>query len=263
MRYLFIPALIMFFILPNLQAGNFVDMASKSGDRDFKMFMEPNRIKIDVYGQENNGKMTIIFNKKTQTAKMLNHSKKMYIEMDRASMKKMSATMNSVMGKLEQQMAKMTPEMRKMMKEKMGHMLPKKNIATPVKVKKVKSGVKVGKFSTNYLKATKGKKLLSEFWTASISELKLEQDSFAILHTMGAFFEEMSSSFGNRNDTAAASFQTWKNIKGLPIKVINYEKNKKTELNLREAKIQKFSEATFSVPEGYTKQGMPGGAMLK
>lgn len=86
---------------------------------------------------------------------------------------------------------------------------------------------------------------------------------FEVFAGMGAALESMNMPMMNRGDSPAQALEdytTLARVQGLPsgrvIRVVNPEEN--TTITLQSAEAGPFGAETWSAPEGYTKQQMPG-----
>jgi len=247
-------------ILPiNLFAGAYIKLETVGKNKNINMYLENNKLKIEM--KEPGRSNSVIYRKDQKIINVVDYQKKSYVELSEDQIKSVGKMISPMMAQLKEMMKKMPPAQRKMMEKRMGGMMAFGDKKKPkISLKKVASGVKVGKYKTDHYKVFKGKKVISEFWSAKYKVLGLRKSDLNILKEMNAFFKpltDMASQYGGQMNKNGLNFQQWTKLNGFPVKTFDHESNEVTLLKI--AKRQSHKSKTFNVPEGFKINRMPKG----
>jgi len=256
--------IILFFsFIPDAFAGAYFKINTKgvNDNGTTQIYIDQARMKIDV--KNRNG---FIYDKGTQLITIISDKKREYWQMNKQEIQKTAKKVQVFADKMKKQIAKMSPQHRKMMLEMMSGKVsdPSKSPAKEKKftLKKIKSGVKVGKWSTtqyaSYLDGVKKSDLYFTGW----KKLGLKKDPTALAMELS---RTLSTLFGNapamrKTPQKHAMFNQAENwLKhGIPIKIVNFRNGKVTKTSIvTEVKNSNFSAKTFVPPKGYAKKKNP------
>ena len=183
-------------------------------------------------------------------------------------MKKMAKQISGIMSQMKAQLANMPPQQRKMMEDMLKKKMPQLNKQVAPKkyvFKKMKSGVKVGKWSTTQYSSTLNGKKQSEFFVSNWRALGLTEDPKPVAIELSKTMEEMLSSLKSSvkhlggDNSMVSGAKEWMKY-GIPVKVISFKNGKATGVNLlKEVKNISHKKGTFLPPKGYSKQKEPNG----
>lgn len=233
------------------RAGDLLTYKKDEGKDGFLLYLDKSQMRVDVVkGSEPVGQ-SVLFSKDRQEAVILNHKKKEAIMIDDKTIAKIAEMSKKTM----EMMKSLPPEMQKMMKEKMGMAMKQNSAKGAVEIKKTASGVMIGKWKTTQFEILKQGKKESDVWSAPLTELGLDKNSFDILKDMGAFYGKIAKDLpmgmqGNM-EVDVSSFQK---LEGVPVKAASHFGSKDHSFQLETVESKKFSATDFAVPADYQKK---------
>lgn len=250
-------------VISNFAHASTGDLLSfKKIDKDpgyIKVYLQANRLKVDVMDSGNTAKNTVVYNKDANTITILDHAKKKFSVMDKEKMKAMSEKMGAAAAKMKEMLAKMPPEMQEMMKKKMAAMTSSPDADLPVEVKKMGSSEKVGRWSASHYSLLRGGKEVSELWSVPAKDIGVDKDNFEVLKSMRDLFADMGNQMkgmfgsGSPHQAQLLGFQK---IEGVPVKTVSKSGKIERGLLLENAEKKSLSDSDFSVPAGYEENKM-------
>ena len=202
-----------------------------------------------------------VFDATTQTARMINITKKTYTEMTKSDLDQTKNQMNSAMAQMQEQMKNMPPDQRAMMEQMMrGRGMPGMPgmAAAPPKVEYKQTGTdKVGQWTcTKYEGSVAGQKT-TEVCTVDPKEFGLTPADFAVARQLSEFMASMlpqSTDSPFVNGTAQDQ-----GFNGVPVRRTSYRNGSvESVTEITEVRKQAFPAATFAAPAGFRKEATPG-----
>jgi uncharacterized protein DUF4412 len=194
------------------------------------------------------------------TITILDDKRKQYREMDKESIKKMSAKANDAMAMMNERMKNMTPEQRAQMEKMMGKHIPGglTNDGKP----DVWDAKDVGKSDTvegrkcQLWTLSRNGALLEELCVVPYKSLPGTEDLEKAFKAMADAFADLAAAMPNADSAVKARA----NIQGYPIRTRSYNAEGKfrgTETVLTKWSVESIPASAFQVPAGYKKAEMP------
>lgn len=237
-------------------AGDLLTFKKLENESGFvRVYLEPTKMKVDLSDNGKDVKNTIFYEKAKEEATLIDHSKKQFTVFNRQTLERMGGAMN----KMKEAMANMPPQMQKMLREKMGAAQAATPLP-PVRVKKMGSGEKVGKWKATRYEISQGKKAVSDTWTVPLQEVGVDKENFAIVKSMSESFGEIAKDFqsmmGAESAGPQAQLQSIGKIEGFPVKTVNRSKKSDSGFLLESAEKKTLSSSEFAVPSSYKEKSM-------
>ncbi len=188
---------------------------------------------------------------------ILNHREKEYQKITEEDIKEMKKSAEETREKMEEAMKNMPPAMREMARQRMEHKAPPE--PEKVQLKKVDSGVKVGKWTCDKYEAYRDGDKVSELWVTDIGALSEEDyDMLSRMSDFGEKVAETTKSLRPGSESGAVDQQRFFDQENFPVKSINYSKGRKVNESMLK-KIDKgdVPDSIFEAPEGYERQENP------
>jgi hypothetical protein len=216
------------------------------------------RTDIQVNGESN----AVVFDATADVVRMINLSKKSYIEMSRADLQQMQQQLTGVMAKMEAQLKNLPPEQRKMFEDMMKGRggLPGGAAAPPAPPRityKAAGNDKVGQWACTKYDGYNGAEKVSELCTVQPGAIGLSEADFAPMKQMAELMKTMvpdaAEQFAVNATVAEQGFA------GVPIRQVSFRNGKPANSSeLLEVRREAIPASVWEVPAGFTRQQMGG-----
>lgn len=226
---------------------------ASSGSGDTVMAIRDGMVRFTGTGADDAGQV-MLFDSTSGTLTQIDHKRRSYMVMDRASMEQMAQQTSEMMKQMEQQLANMPKEQREMMMRSMpelaGQMGAKKEPRTFEFEWTGGEGRYIGIPCRN-AKVTSSDGEVSNACIATRDDIGMSDADFEALASMFDTMTEFASRFSD--DTGMPDMRK---IGGFPIATTDPKSGSKSELTARSD--AKLDAELFKVPADYTRESMPG-----
>jgi hypothetical protein len=209
---------------------------------------------IRTESRSNGDESAFVFDGPKQTARMINISKKTYMEMTKADMEKIKQQMDAAMA----QMANLPAAQRAMMEQMMqGRGMPGMPAAAP-KVDYKQTGTdKVGQWTCTKYEGSAGGQKTTEVCTVDPKEFGLAPADFAVAQQLADFMKSMMPEVADRmfvNGTVQSQ-----GFAGVPVRRTTFRNGSvESTTETTEFRREAIAASTFDTPAGFKKESMPG-----
>ena len=244
------------------------DLKNPEGSGLAQMYVDGKNLKMDFTGATA-GSGGMIFRGADKTMLMIDNKRKQYVEMDEATITKLSNQMNQAMAQMNEALKNVPPAQRammeNMMKERMGALMPKAEEKIPTTLVKGTKNKTIAGYETQHFIQKRGNQITNEFWIADWEALKEGKDVMGAFEDMSAFLNKMMDTISqgpfNFMDSMMEDnmFQQVEELGGFPVSSINYENGTPSrESTLESTEAKDLAKSTFAAPKGYKKQRIDG-----
>ena len=133
------------------------------------MYVDGKNLKMDFTGATA-GSGGMIFRGADKTMLMIDNKRKQYVEMDEATITKLSNQMNQAMAQMNEALKNVPPAQRammeNMMKERMGALMPKAEEKIPTTLVKGTKNKTIAGYETQHFIQKRGNQITNELWIA-------------------------------------------------------------------------------------------------
>jgi hypothetical protein len=199
-----------------------------------------------------------VFDGPKQTARMINMTKKTYMEMTKAEMEGMKKQMEGAMAQMQQQLAAMPAAQRAMVEQMMqGRGMPGMPAAAPPKVDYKQTGTdKVGQWACTKYEGTVGGQKTTEICTVDPKEFGLTPADFAVAQQLADFLKTLLPEVADRmlvNGTAQSQ-----GFSGVPVRQTSFRNGAVESMTeTTEFRRETLPASTFETPAGFRKEAVP------
>jgi hypothetical protein len=180
---------------------------------------------------------------------MVDHEKKTYTEVTQQEAEQLGAQLAQAMAQMKKQMDAMPPERRAQMQEMMSRM----GAGAPTKPTFKKAGTAtVGKWTCDRYEGFEGEKKTSEVCTVDPKVLGFTQADFAVSQQKTEFFKKIVPQMATQMFSLGSVEQ--QGYSGVPVRSLFTVAGKEIVSEITEISRQSFTDASYAVPDGYTKQ---------
>jgi hypothetical protein len=222
--------------------------------------MDRNHVRTEV--QTNGEPTAFVFDGQADVIRMINLSRKSYMEMSRADAQQMQQQVAGMMAKMEAQLKNLPPEQRKMFEDMMkgrgglpgGAPTP---AAPPRITYKATGNDKVGRWDCAKYDGYNGAEKVTELCTVQPSAIGLNESDFAPMIQMAEFMKALvpdaAEQFAVNATVAEQGFA------GVPIRRVSFRNGKPADsIELLEVRREAIPASAWEVPAGFTRQQMGG-----
>jgi hypothetical protein len=210
--------------------------------------LENNRMKAESTG-ESGTKRVVMFDGTRKVLTMVDNDKKTYTEVTQQDAEQIGAQLSAAMDQLKKQMDMLPPERRAQMQEMMSRMGA--GPATKPTYKKAGTAT-VGKWTCERYEGFEGDKKTSEVCTVDPKVLGFATTDFAITQQLIDFMQKIVPQMAAQAFTLGSVEQ--QGFPGVPVRRTYTIAGKDIVSEITEVSRQSFSDASYAVPPGYTKQ---------
>lgn len=213
---------------------------------------------IRTESRSGSDEQAFVFDGPKQTARMINVTRKTYMEITKVDMEQMKKQLDGAMAQMQQQMQSMPPAQRAMIEQMMqGRGMPGMAPAPPKVDYKQTGSDKVGPWTcTKYEGSVAGQKT-TEVCTVDPKEFGLTPADFAVAQQLVEFMKTMMPEVADRmfvNGTAQAQ-----GFSGVPVRRTSFRNGAVESLTeTTEFRRESLPASTFETPAGFRKESMPG-----
>ena len=189
----------------------------------------------------------------------VNPQDKTYMELDRATMKRMADQINPALKQMQEQLAKMPPEQRAQVEKMMGGRMAGLMNDAPPEIRKTDRAGKAAGHACTFVEVRQGDVLTDEFCIVPASSLKGSEDLLAAARKMSDLMQDMFSGLDAPGLKDMASRQPdYDKLGGIPVLTRHFSDGKPVhETVLQSIRKETLPAATFDTPAGYTKKDLP------
>lgn len=220
------------------------------------MYVDGDKVRMQLYGEQNRAYM--IFRGDKDLIWVVDHHKKEYTEINKATIDQMGQTINTAMQQMMEQMDQLTPEQQKMMKEAMGNFaIPAKE---PQRFKSVGTKKQISGYPCTLYEVYRGDEKIREMWITSWGNIKNSKDIATAFTTMSTFFKRLMESF--HNDMLSKIFDNpytvLDQVDGFPVMNTEFENAKPVlETVFKKIDTKEYASDLFMPPKDFSKKKIP------
>ncbi len=248
-----------------------IEVKDKSGPEQkiekMTVLSEGKNVRMNMVDQRD-GKNSVIFNGDKRAMIVLDHSRKSYFVMDKATMKAMMGQLNAALGEMQNLLKDLPADQaamaEKMMKEKMGQNKSTKT-RTSTEVRKYDETKDHNGYEVVKFEVFKNDKKTREMWVTDWDNVDGGKDIAQAFTEMGLFFQEMMDEFSSANLPVDFTsqiddnmFNMMNELEGFPVVTKEFNRQGKVESasSLRSTKRVSLSASDFQPPADYKPQEM-------
>lgn len=221
--------------------------------------MDRNHVRTEV--QANGEANAFVFDGPADVLRMINLSRKSYVEMSRADMQRMQQQVSGMLAKMEAQLKNLPPERRKMFEDMMkgrGGLPGTPTPAAPPRITFKAAGTdKVGQWSCTKYDGYSGAEKVTELCTVQPSAIGLNDADFEAVKQLAEFVKTMTPAAVDQftlNATVAEQ-----GFAGVPIRRVSLRNGQPTDsTELVEVKREAIPASAWAVPAGFKREQMGG-----
>jgi hypothetical protein len=200
------------------------------------------------------GTNVFIFDGEAQVARVIDMSKKTYMEMDKASMQKMQQQMSAMMEQLKNMPPEQKAMMDKMMKGRGG--MPGMAPLAPITYRATGSD-KAGQWTCSKYEGLREQQRVTEICTVEPRVLGLAAADFEVATQMAEFMKSMLPP-QLMETFAVYGSQAQQGFSGYPIKTTSFSNGQVQSVSeLKEVRREAIPASAWQVPAGFKREGPP------
>jgi hypothetical protein len=188
----------------------------------------------------------------------VDHGRKSYTVMDRATLQNMAGTVDKAMKELEEKMASMSPEQRAMVEKMMGKSAPgSAKPKIPLQFKNTGKREKVGKYECALWQAEIEGQVRWQHCVVPFNQVQGGEEMLAVLKKMSTMMEDIIRSTNATwlTDAMDAGWEGIRSIDGYPVLTRSFDEGKpETETVYVSSQKTTIAAANFEPPAGYKQQ---------
>lgn len=214
--------------------------------------IEAHRMRVDAGGSQ-----VVIFDGEAQVMRMIDASKKTYMEITKADVDRLGTQMNAMMAQMQEQLKNLPPEQRAQIEAMMRGRGAGPAMTQPAKTEYRRAGSdRVGAWTCAKYDGFRDGKKVFELCTVSADAFGVTAADFQVAREMAAFASALAPAGVNSQDLFAIGDESTAGFSGIPVRSINVGPPQVTTV-IESVTRQRFADALFAVPEGYRKQTLP------
>jgi hypothetical protein len=213
---------------------------------------------IRVESRSSGDEAAFVFDGPKQIARLINVSKKTYMELTKADVDRMKAQMDAAMAQMQQQLRGLPPEQRAMVEQMMrGRGMANAAMAAPKVDYRQTGSDKVGQWTcTKYEGSVSGQKT-TEVCTVDPKDFGLTAADFEAARQLSEFLKTMMPQM--QDSAFVNGTPQGEGFSGVPVRRTSFRNGAvDTVTEVTETRRQAFPASTFEVPAGFRKEAMPG-----
>jgi hypothetical protein len=224
-----------------------------------KILLDQNRMRAETGGGD--GSQVVIFDGTQQVLRILDMNRKSYMELTKADAERLGSQMNAAMAEMQSRLQNLPPDQRARIEAMMRGRGMGAPAAEPAKPEYRKAGTgKVGSWTCDKYDGYENGKKTSEVCTVDPKTLGFTLDDFAVTRQMADFFQSIvPAQMRRQTNLFAIGDASKQGFAGVPVGGTMYDDsgNVTSTTEVTEVSRQTFTDATFAVPDGFTKRDMP------
>ena len=193
------------------------------------------------------------------TLYVINGRDKNYVELDRATIKQMAATLNPALKQLQERMAAMSPEQRAQIEAMLGGSLPDMKEAPVQEVRRTARSGKVGQYACDYVEVLEQSVVTDELCVAAPASLSGGEELMAAATRMSQLMQDIFKDLDAPwlKQSLDRQLQNYDKLGGVPIAAKHFDDGKAvSETTLKSIRKESVAENLFEVPAGYARRDM-------
>ena len=199
----------------------------------------------------------MVFDAAAQLIRIIDPEKKMYTEMTKADVDRLSGQMAGAMAQVQEQMKNLPPEQRERMEAMMRGRGSANAAPAQVKTEYRRGGTdKVGKWTCDKYDGYQKDQKVSEICTVNPAALGITLADFDITKQAARFFQQMAPQNAEQMFSVGGTDQ---GFSGVPVRSTISIGQRQITTELTDVTHKTFSDESYAVPTGFQKQAFPGG----
>ena len=193
------------------------------------------------------------------TLYVINGRDKNYVELDRATIKQMAATLNPALKQLQERMAAMSPEQRAQIEAILGGSLPDMKEAPVQEVRRTARSGKVGQYACDYVEVLEQSVVTDELCVAAPASLSGGEELMAAATRMSQLMQDIFKDLDAPwlKQSLDRQLQNYDKLGGVPVAAKHFDNGKAvSETTLKSIRKESLAENLFEVPAGYARRDM-------
>ena len=229
------------------------------GSQSTTSLVQMDKDHIRTESRSSGDESAFVYDGPKQTARMINISKKTYMEMTKSDMEGIKKQMDGAMAQMQQQLAGMPAAQRAMVEQMMqGRGMPGMPAAAPPKVDYKQTGSdKVGQWTCTKYEGSVGGQRTTEVCTVDPKEFGLAPADFAAAQQLAEFMKALMPEVADRafvNGTVQSQ-----GFAGVPVRRTTFKNGAvESTTETTEFRRETLPASTFETPAGFKKEAMPG-----
>jgi hypothetical protein len=254
LKYGFVALLALGLTASSLQAQGVVFVQKETrGSQSTTSTVQMDKDHIRAESRDGSDETAFVFDGPKQVARMINVSKKTYMELSKAEMDRMKKQMDEMMA----QMANIPPAQRAMMEQMMqGRGMPGMPTAAPRVEFKQTGSDKVGQWACTKYEGSVGGQKTTEVCTVDPKEFGLTTADFAAAQQLAEFMKSLMPAAADKmfvNGTVQSQ-----GFAGVPVRRITFRNGAvESTTETTEFKRESLPASLFDPPAGFRKEAMP------
>jgi hypothetical protein len=223
--------------------------------RSNQIQIEAQRMRAEMTDADGRAQV-VVFDGAKQVLWLIDSSRKSYSEMTKADVDRMGGQMSAAMAKMQEQLKSLPPAQRAQFEAMMkGRGMPGMAAAAPRTEYRRAGTDKAGRWSCLKYEGFQNGEKTSEVCTVEPKELGFTQADFAVSRQLAEFFRSLMP---QSSDVFAIGTPEEQGFSGVPVRRVSRLGPRQTVTEIVEIKRDTFPDSLFAVPEGFTRQAMPG-----
>jgi hypothetical protein len=216
--------------------------------------VEPQRLRAEVPAPTG-GAQVVIFDGPKQTMWMVDHARKTYTEMTKADVDRLRGQLNAAMAQMQEQLKNLPPAQRAQIEAVMKGRGMAPTQAPQIDYKRAGTD-KAGKWTCQRYEGFENGQKTSELCTVEPKTLGLALSDFAVAKQIASFVEGLLPA----SSTQMLSLGTLEDrgVSGIPVKSLYGSGANQVVTEVLDLRRETFQDSLFTIPQGYTRQAMPG-----
>lgn len=233
-----------------------------------RLTVEGQNLKMSVSSSEAGAAHDMIFKGGQQEIVAVSHPERIYVVMDRESMKSLQGQMDEAMSQMKKALEDMPEDQRAMAEKMMKGMadkMPMPGADTPkpsLDLRKTGETEKVGAYDCTKYEVLRDGSLFQNLWVTDWKNVEGGEEMGPALREFAAFLKDTLGSMAGKYgfDLEDGPFAAWEKIDGCPVKSEQFENGEAVaEAILTSAHEEDVDASAFDPPADYDEQSMPTG----
>lgn len=226
-------------------------VTSEAGPLTKRVQIRGTRLRAEVLGP-NGAAQVIVFDAGQHVIDFIDPARKTYIEMTKADVDRMSASVQGAMAQMQAHLEQLPPEQRAQMEA----MMKGRGGATTAPHYTHTGSDTVGRWSCDKYDMMQEGQKIGEVCTVNPTTLGFGATDFDVMRQLSEFFSTMAPQLASR--LPAVSPIDLPGTSGFPVKTVLMVQGNTVTTEVIEAGRQMFPDSVFAVPAGFTRQDLMG-----
>jgi len=241
-------------------SGLLVVEKTTSGDttRTSQIQIEQHRMRAEVAGSAGAASRVVIFDGVKQVLWLIDPAKKSYNEMTKADADRMGGQLQDAMSQMQAQLANLPPAQRAQIEAMMkGRGLPGVGAAAQKTEYRSAGTDKVGKWTCDKYEGFQNNEKVSEVCTVDPATLGFALADFDVSRQLDEFFKKLVPQNADQLFTFGKADE--QGYSGVPVRRRFTIAGRETTTEVTDVSRQTFADATFALPDGFSKEDFLAG----